>query len=82
MSFTSYPTVIHSPRFYPPMQIVDWEKRDLDDMSLDDFVFLLMQDRRSFHDEAQWLEACKGDPKDLEVRTSRSYTARARRDSQ
>lgn len=42
----------------------------MDDMLLEDFVFLLMEDRRSFASEAEWVEACKGDPASLEVKIS------------
>jgi hypothetical protein len=50
------------------LQVIDWADRDMDDMLLEDFVFLLMEDRRSFTSEAEWVEACKGDPASLEVR--------------
>lgn len=45
----------------------------MDDMLLEDFVFLLMEDRRSFASEAEWVQACKGDPASLEVRKIRLF---------
>ena len=43
----------------------------MDDMPLADFVFLLVEDRRSFKNEAEWVEACKGDASTLDVSSSR-----------
>eukprot|EP00730_Choanoeca_flexa_P002604 TRINITY_DN11109_c0_g2_i4.p1 TRINITY_DN11109_c0_g2~~TRINITY_DN11109_c0_g2_i4.p1 ORF type:complete len:941 (+),score=202.94 TRINITY_DN11109_c0_g2_i4:266-2824(+) len=48
-------------------QRVAWEERELGDMAYDEFAFLLMEDRRSFKDEASWQAASEADPNGLDV---------------
>lgn len=51
-----------------PGQVISWEKRTLGrSIPLEEFKFLLMEDRRSFVTEEEWRSAASSDPEKLET---------------